>query len=105
VTTVGDWVLRGTGDIVAVDREDLDKSGKHPKYMLTFRVKPVELDIAAGATVPAEVPVRIKDSELARMSPVAPAVGDRVRLAAKASGPRPATFYLTSIERLGAAPR
>lgn len=100
MATIGDWVLRVTGDIVAVDREDLDKSGKHPKFMLTFRVRPVELDAAPGATVPDEVPVRIKDSELAKLSAVAPAVGDRVRLSAKANGPKPATFYLTAIEKL-----
>jgi hypothetical protein len=98
--SLGDWVLRVTGDVVAVEREDLDKSGKNPKYMLTFRVKPVELDAPDGATVPAEVPVRIKDSELARLTPQAPAVGDRVRLSAKANGPKPSTFYLTAVERL-----
>lgn len=100
MSTLGDWVLRVTGDIVAVDREDLDKSGKNPKYMLTFRVRPVELDAAPGATVPDELPVRIKDSELAKLAKDEPGVGDRVRLSAKASGPRPATFYLTAIERL-----
>lgn len=101
--TLGDWILRVTGDVVAIEREDLDKSGRHPRYMLTFRVRPVELDAAPGATVPDEVPVRIKDLELARMMPTAPAVGDRVRVTAKASGPRPATFYVKTIERLGAA--
>lgn len=97
---MGDWILGVTGDVVAVDREDLDKSGKHPKYMLTFRIKPVEVDVAEGATVPDEIPVRIKDLDLARLAEVAPAVGDRVRMTAKASGPTPATFTLKTVERL-----
>lgn len=100
---VGDWVLSVTGEVVAIEREDLDKSGKHPKYMLTFLIKPVECDIAEGATVPAEIPIRIKDLDLARLAKVAPAVGDRVRMTARASGPTPATFALKTVERLGAA--
>lgn len=102
MAALGDWVLRVTGDVVAIEREDLDKSGKNPKYMLTFRIKPVELDVAEGATVPAEIPVRIKDADLARLAKTPPGVGDRVSVRAKASGPKPATFTITSIERLGA---
>lgn len=97
---LGDWVLRLTGEVVAIERENLDKSGRHPKYMLTFRVRPVELEVPPGAMVPAEVPVRIKDLELARLTATPPAVGDRVRVSARANGPKPATFYITAVERL-----
>jgi hypothetical protein len=101
VASVGDWILGVTGEVVAIDRENLDKSGRNPKYMLTFRIKPAEVEVADGATVPDEIPVRVKDLDLARLAKVAPAVGDRVRMTAKASGPRPATFQLKTVERLG----
>lgn len=102
MAATGDWILRVTGDVVGIDREDLDKSGRNPKYMLTFRIKPVEIDAAHGATVPDEVPVRIKDLDLARIAKVPPAIGDRVRMTAKASGPKPATFTLQTVETLSA---
>jgi hypothetical protein len=98
-TSLGDWTLRLTGEVVAIEREDLDKSGRHPKYMLTFRIRPSSVEAPEGATVPAEIPVRIKDLELAKKIEMPPVVGDRVTVTAKASGPRPATFYLATVAR------
>lgn len=43
MASLGDWILRVTGEVVAIDREDLDISGRHPKYMLTFRIRPSEI--------------------------------------------------------------
>lgn len=97
MASLGDWILRVTGEVVAIDREDLDISGRHPKYMLTFRIRPSAVEAPAAATVPDEIPVRIKDLELARKTSTPPAVGDRVVVTARASGPRPQTFYLATV--------
>ncbi len=99
MAAIGDWTLRVTGEVVAIEREDLDKSGRNPKYLLTFRIRPSAIEKPDGATVPAEIPVRIKDVELARKLATPPAVGERVIVTARASGPRPATFYVASIVR------
>lgn len=99
MASIGDWTLRVTGEVVAIEREDLDKSGRNPRYMLTFRIRPSSVDKPDGATVPDEIPVRIKDVELAKKLAPAPAVGDRVTVTARASGPRPATFYVASVAR------
>jgi hypothetical protein len=97
MAALGDWVLRATGEVVAIDREDIDKSGRNPKYMLTLRLRPSSVEAPEGATVPAEIPVRIKDAELARKTATPPLVGDRITVTARASGPRPATFYLATL--------
>ena len=95
---LGDWTLTVTGVIARVDRENLDKSGKHPRYMLSFVITPEQLDAPREATLPAELAIRIADRELARFGPE-PTVGERVTMTARASGPKPATFYLASLTR------
>lgn len=95
---LGDWTLTVTGVIARIDREDLDKSGKHPRFMLSFVVTPAHLDAPAEATLPAELAIRIADRELARFGPE-PKVGETVTMTARASGPRPATFYLSGLTR------
>lgn len=99
MASIGDWTLRVTGEVVAIEREDLDKSGRSPKYMLTFRIRPSSVEKPDGATVPDEIPVRIKDTELAKKIAAAPVVGDHVTVTARASGARPATFYVASVAR------
>lgn len=99
MAVIGDWTLRVTGEVVAIEREDLDKSGRNPKYMLTFRIRPSSVEKPDGATVPDEIPVRIKDAELAKKLATPPVVGDQVTVTARASGPRPATFYISSVAR------
>ena len=101
---VGDWVLTVTGEIVRVDRENIDKSGRNPKFALTFIVRPTEGEgVPAGATLPAELPIRIHDRDLAKLIAREPVVGDRVVMSGKANGPRPATFYMTAVRPLSGA--
>jgi hypothetical protein len=98
---LGDWTLTVTGVIARVDRENVDKSGRNPRYMLSFVITPERPDdvvAPAEATLPAELAIRIADRELARFGPE-PAVGERVTMTARASGPRPATFYLSGLRR------
>ena len=101
--TLGDWNLTVTGDVVRIDRENLDKSGRNPKWVLGFVVRadgPDAIDAPAGATLLDELVIRCRDVELARLTDAPPAAGDRVEMTARASGPRPAMFYLTAVRRL-----
>lgn len=94
-----DWTVRVAGEVVRVERENVDKSGRNPQFFLTFVVSPSELgELPPGAQVPSEIPVRIKDRELARLTDKVPDVGDRVVMTVRANGPVPRTFYLTAIE-------
>lgn len=99
--TVGDWHLTITGTVARIDREDLDKSGKNPKYMLSLVIEPAhEPRLPAGARLPAELAVRVKLADLPRLTrdPIAP--GDAVELTARAHGASPSTLALTAIRRL-----
>ena len=96
---VGDWTLKVVGEVVRIERENVDKSGRNPRYFLTFVIRPEQVDgVPEGAAVPAEIPIRIKDAELARMAPTPPAEGSRVVMRAKTNGPAPTSFYLTAVE-------
>jgi hypothetical protein len=95
--TLGDWTLAVTGEVVRIDRENIDKSGRNPRHVLTFVVRPEALDAPAEATLPAELGIRCSEIDLARLTAMAPEVGDRVELKARANGPQPSTLYLTEI--------
>lgn len=95
---LGDWILTVTGVVRRIDRENTDKSGKSPKYTLSIVVEPEKIDSPPEATLPVELAIRIADRELPRLGGE-PKVGERVTMTARASGPKPATFYLTAITR------
>jgi hypothetical protein len=94
---LGDWNLVVTGEIVRVDREDVDKSGRNPKYFIQLTVRPRALEAPPEAQLGAQLVFRIRDRELAAMLPREPAVGEVYRLTGAASGPRPELFYLKAI--------
>lgn len=99
--SLDDWDLAVTGTVTRIDRENLDKSGRHPKYMLSLVIAPAALPrLPDGASLPAELAVRVKSVDLPKLTPDEIAVGDRVELTARANGPTPATLRLTAIKRL-----
>jgi hypothetical protein len=96
--SVGDWEARVTGEVIEVERRNVDKSGRAPKYFYVYRVRAESLDgVPAGVTVPDPVSIRIKDVELERLTKRAPEVGDRVVMTGRASGARPDSLYLTAV--------
>ena len=100
--TLGDWDLAVRGRIARIDREDLDKSGRHPQYMLSFVIDPEQPPaLPEGALLPGELAVRIKGLDLQRLTKEELAAGDVVELTARANGPRPTTLRLTAIRRVG----
>jgi hypothetical protein len=100
---VGDWTLTVTGAIARVERENIDKSGRNPRFLLRLVIAPDgpdAIDAPAEARLPAELAVQITEIDLAQLGAAEPRAGERVRLRARGNGPAPATFYLTGIEKL-----
>jgi hypothetical protein len=99
--TLGDWELHVTGTIARIDRENLDKSGRHPKYLLSLVVTPAKVPVLPeGAMLPAELAVRVKSIDLPKLTPDELEPGDQVELTARANGPEPTTLRLTAIKKL-----
>lgn len=99
--TLGDWDLAVTGTVARIDRENLDKSGRHPKYLLSLVIAPtVAPTVPAGAQLPAELAVRVKSIDLPKLTTDELGPGDTVELTARAHGPTPTTLRLTAIKRL-----
>lgn len=97
----GDWNITLHGEIVGTSRENVDKSGKNPKYFHEFLVRASTVEGWAGTSAaPAEFTVRVKATELQQMSEDALANGDRVLMHARANGPHPTQFYLTAVRKL-----
>ncbi len=98
--SIGDWTLSVTGEIVRVDREDIDKSGKNPKFNISFVLRPSAVEgVPAGAIVPDEIPIRVRDRELSAMTKATLEVGDCVVMQAKTNGPKPSVFNMTAVEK------
>jgi hypothetical protein len=95
---LGDWTLTVTGTVLRIDRENIDKTARNPKFMLSIVVDIEQIDAPAEAILPAELAVRIADRELPRLGGE-PQVGERVTMRARASGNAPSTFYLTELTR------
>ena len=99
----GDWNITLSGEIVATSRENVDKSGRNPKYFHEFLVRAATVEGWAGASAaPAEFTVRVKGTELQQMTDHALAIGDRVSMQARANGPHPTQFYLTAVRKMSA---
>lgn len=99
--SLGDWELTITGAVARIDREDLDKSGKNPKYLLSIVITPDEVPpVPDGASLPAELAVRVKAIDLPRYTRATIERGDRVRARARASGYRPSTLKLLALDKL-----
>ena len=64
----GDWAVTIAGEVVRVEREDVDKSGRNPKYFYTFVLRPIApFDAPPGTTLPAEPAFRMPDDVWARI--------------------------------------
>ena len=96
--STGMWTVSFAGVVEQVEREDIDKTGRGQRHNLIFHVRPDQPPaLPAGVTVPAVIPARIKDLDLARLTAQAPDQGAAVEVTVRASGPRPATFTLTAL--------
>lgn len=96
---LGDWTLTVTGEIVRVDTENIDKSGRNPRYLVSFIVRPDKVEAPPEARLAAEIQIDSHERDLAKLTPTPPRAGDRVTMRAQGNGPQPAVFLLTSVER------
>jgi hypothetical protein len=99
----GYWTMTAAGAIDRVERENLDKSGRNPRYMVTYFLRPERTGgVPDGVTLPDELPLRAKSAELEKMtgSPDPFAAGDRIEVSARGSDPTPTSFYLLAARKL-----
>jgi hypothetical protein len=96
----GDWILDATGAVVRVERENIDKSGRNPRFLLRIVLAPESVDAPPEARLPAQLVIQVQESDLAKLGAAEPKAGARVKVKARGNGPAPATFYLTAIESL-----
>ena len=97
----GDWELSAAGTVTHLEQQDRDKTGRGLKVTYVFRVKPESLQAGRPeAQLDPEIVFRILDKDLAKLGVEPPRVGERVALTGRGNGPRPDSFYLTSLRRL-----
>ena len=97
----GYWVMTAVGTVERVDRENVDKRGRAPRYIYTFHVRAERTEgVPAEVSLPDLLPVRAKPVDLERMtgSPAPLAVGVRIQFRARAAERAPTTFYLVSLD-------
>ncbi|HTJ40581.1 MAG TPA: hypothetical protein VL463_00745 [Kofleriaceae bacterium] len=94
----GDWSLTVTGTVARVDRENIDKSGRNPRFNLSIVITPEALDAPKGVTLPVELVFRIAERDLAKHG-AEPKVGEKITVTGAANGPKPRLFSIATIKR------
>lgn len=71
------WTATVTGTITGIDRDNVDKSGKNPKWLIRIHVEPTKVEAPPGKTLVGEVEFLTRESELLPMlDGTMPKVGD-----------------------------
>ena len=96
----GDWTCIVTGDVASVEREDVDKSGRNPKWFYEFVVNAVAVEgLPEGRHLPPAVTFRVAGAELERLKVAPPEVGEHVIVTARGNGPSPELFAVNGLKR------
>lgn len=96
----GDWTCTVTGDVASVERENVDKSGRNPKYFYQFVVNAVAVaDLPEGRHLPPQVTFRVAGADLERMKAAPPEVGEHVIITARGNGPSPELLAVAGLKR------
>jgi len=100
----GEWKLSLLGVIERVERINLDKSGRNPRYKIQFHVRPIEvLEARDGMELPeddAAVRFGAIEHRYKNVTGEVPVEGHRVRISGVATGIIPAHVALEEIEIL-----
>ncbi len=94
-----DWRIAATGVVAQVRRQDLDESGRNPRFKLYLTLRPTVPPVAEApdANLAPELTFGIRETELRRLSMRAPREGELWHFGGRASGQRPAHIILTSL--------
>ena len=97
----GYWQLTVIGNILGVNRVDVDKTGRHRKFFYEYNLEPVSYQhIPSSAQLPDTLLIRISDKDFQNLGLEILAVGDFVELIVTAHGPKPTSFYANEITKI-----
>ena len=79
MTTQAGWTVQVTGTVAQIYRIDVDKSGRHPRFMVRLHLNVEAVDDAgADLELNPRLSVQGKETEIIQQLGRAPQVGDRV---------------------------
>lgn len=99
----GYWRIEVEGTVLSVNRENIDKSGRNPKWKISFTMQvesPNPELLPPGYELTDQVPWSVKSTDLARMNQEEPRVGDRLRVTGQGDGLAPRSFGVKGLSRL-----
>ncbi|MBE2199152.1 MAG: hypothetical protein IAE79_11110 [Anaerolinea sp.] len=92
------WQLTVKGEVVAISRLDIDKSGKNPKYMIHLRLKVESVDDGGfGVTVGPEIQAQGHEKDLLQHIEKLPDVGDHVVIQSSGFDKQPSRLNINQI--------
>ena len=96
------WLVEVTGTVVRVERLNLDKSGKNPKWMISFWMdcEEVEPEKLPQGFLLQEKEWKVKDFILKKWQEAEPVVGERLKVTGSGLGTAPSRLEVTSLSRL-----
>ncbi len=98
----GYWMLEVRGTVVKVERKNIDKSGRNPKWMISFWMEcdpPATAALPPGYTLTQEIRWKVKSTRLKEWEQSEPVVGDRLQLTARGYGLSPELFGVFSLRQ------
>ncbi|CAG0933337.1 hypothetical protein TFLX_03006 [Thermoflexales bacterium] len=99
MTTQTGWTVQVTGTVTQVYRMDVDKSGRHPRFMVRLHLEVEAVDDAgAGLELNARLSVQGKETEITQQLGRAPQVGDRVMVRSSGTEKQPKQLSIDGIQ-------
>ena len=99
----GYWRIVVVGTVLSVTRENIDKSGRNPKWKISFTMDvepPNPTLLPSGYEITSNVFWSVKSNDLNRMNQDEPKPGDRLKVTGQADGVSPKSFGVKGLEHL-----
>lgn len=95
------WTATVVGRIIKLSRNNVDKSGRNPKWFINIVVEPVEIEAPHGKTLVGDVEFLTTESDLLpRLGGRMPMVGDLLAGTGRATDAQTSTLLLTGAKVL-----
>ena len=99
MTTQTGWTIQVTGTVDQIYRIDVDKSGRHPKYMIRLQLQLESVD-PAGAQLELNTPLAVqgKEAEVIQQLGRSVQVGDRLVVRSSGTEKHPRLLAIDGIQ-------